>query len=532
MSPVLIVFALLLVVLVALAIKATHVIPQASVAIVERFGRYRRTLGAGLNIVVPFIDSIRNRIDLREQVVPLPPQPVITQDNLAATIDTVVYYQVTDPRPATYEVASYIQAIEQLTVTTLRNIIGGMDLEQTLTSREEINAALRGVLDETAGKWGVRVNRIQLKAIEPPTSILDSMERQMRADRDKRAAILQAEGARQSDILRAEGEKQAAILRAESDVAVAEIHRRAAHAAAPAPVPAQPVQPVQPVRHDPLLPGDPRRLGRYRLTARLGEGGMGTVYLGLSPGERRVAVKVVRADLAADPGFRRRFSREIDSVRRVGGFHTAQVVDASSDGEQPWLVTEYIPGPSLAAVLREHGALPARTVRTLALGVAEALEGIHACGIVHRDLKPGNIIIAETGARVIDFGIARALDATALTRTDYFVGTQGFLAPEQLTGAPLTPAVDAYAFGMVLGHACGAAPFPPGAALEPALRLLPADLSAIVGSCLSPDPAARPTPAQILERLGGGDGKPAGDWLPPAVRTMVDLHNLPTVTAG
>ncbi|MFE2549468.1 serine/threonine-protein kinase [Streptomyces sp. NPDC059355] len=243
-------------------------------------------------------------------------------------------------------------------------------------------------------------------------------------------------------------------MRAESDVAVAEIHRRTARPAAPAKAP------VRPVQHDPLLPGDPRRIGRYRLTARLGEGGMGTAYLGLSPGERRVAVKVVRADLAADPGFRKRFAREIDSVRRVGGFHTAQVVDASSEGEQPWLVTEYIPGPSLAAVLREYGALPARTVRTLALGVAEALEGIHARGIVHRDLKPGNIIIAETGARVIDFGIARAVDATALTRTDYFVGTQGFLAPEQLTGAPLTPAVDAYAFGMVLGHACGAAPIP------------------------------------------------------------------------
>ena len=164
----------------------------------ERFGRYTRTLNAGLNIVVPFIDTIRNRIDLREQVVPFPPQPVITQDNLVVNIDTVIYYQVTDARAATYEVASYIQAIEQLTVTTLRNIIGGMDLERTLTSREEINAALRGVLDEATGKWGIRVNRVELKAIEPPTSIQDSMEKQMRADRDKRAAILTAEGIRQS----------------------------------------------------------------------------------------------------------------------------------------------------------------------------------------------------------------------------------------------------------------------------------------------------------------------------------------------
>ncbi|MFE2142403.1 serine/threonine-protein kinase [Streptomyces sp. NPDC059456] len=288
---------------------------------------------------------------------------------------------------------------------------------------------------------------------------------------------------------------------------------------------------LRPVRHDPLLPDDPREVGRYRLTARLGEGGMGTVYLGLSPGERRVAVKVVRADLAADPGFRQRFAREIDSVRRVGGFHTAQVVDASSEGERPWLVTEYIPGPSLQRVLDEHGALPTRTLRALALGVAEALEGIHACGIVHRDLKPGNVIIAESGARVIDFGIARAVGATALTRTDFLVGTRGFLAPEQLTGAPLTPAVDAYAFGMVLAHACGAAPFPPGARLEPALRTLPADLSAVVTACLSADPAARPTPAQILEHLGGGKDRGAGDWLPPAVRTLVGLHNMPTVDA-
>src|SRR5205085_5951460 len=183
--------------------------------IVERFGRYTRTLNAGLNIVVPFIDTIRNRIDLREQVVPFPPQPVITQDNLVVNIDTVIYYQVTDARAATYEVASYIQAIEQLTVTTLRNIIGGMDLERTLTSREEINAALRGVLDEATGKWGIRVNRVELKAIDPPGSIKDTMEKQMRADREKRAAILQAEGQKQSAILTAAGEKQAAVLRAE-----------------------------------------------------------------------------------------------------------------------------------------------------------------------------------------------------------------------------------------------------------------------------------------------------------------------------
>lgn len=221
MEPVIIVLIILVVLVFIALIKTIQVIPQASAAIVERFGRYTRTLNAGLNIVVPFIDTIRNRIDLREQVVPFPPQPVITQDNLVVNIDTVIYYQVTDARAATYEVASYIQAIEQLTVTTLRNIIGGMDLERTLTSREEINAALRGVLDEATGKWGIRVNRVELKAIEPPTSIQDSMEKQMRADRDKRAAILQAEGVRQSEILRAEGEKQSQILRAEGEAKAA-----------------------------------------------------------------------------------------------------------------------------------------------------------------------------------------------------------------------------------------------------------------------------------------------------------------------
>ena len=221
MQPVLIVLVILVVLAFIALIRTIQVIPQASAAIVERFGRYTRTLNAGLNIVVPFIDTIRNRIDLREQVVPFPPQPVITQDNLVVSIDTVIYYQVTDPRAATYEVASYIQAIEQLTVTTLRNIIGGMDLERTLTSREEINAALRGVLDEATGKWGIRVNRVELKAIDPPTSIQDSMEKQMRADRDKRAAILTAEGTKQAAILTAEGQKQADVLKAEGQAQAA-----------------------------------------------------------------------------------------------------------------------------------------------------------------------------------------------------------------------------------------------------------------------------------------------------------------------
>jgi regulator of protease activity HflC (stomatin/prohibitin superfamily) len=201
-------------VLVVLA-RTIRIVPQARAGVVERLGRYSRTLNAGLTIVVPFIDRIRDMVDLREQVVSFPPQPVITEDNLVVSIDTVIYFQVTDPRAATYEIANYIQAIEQLTVTTLRNVIGGMELEDTLTSRDDINQQLRGVLDEATGKWGIRVNRVELKAIDPPGTIKDAMEKQMRADRDKRAAILTAEGVKQSQILTAEGEKQSAILRAE-----------------------------------------------------------------------------------------------------------------------------------------------------------------------------------------------------------------------------------------------------------------------------------------------------------------------------
>jgi regulator of protease activity HflC (stomatin/prohibitin superfamily) len=195
--------------------RTIRIVPQARAGVVERLGRYSRTLTPGLSIVVPFVDRVRDMMDLREQVVSFEPQPVITEDNLVVSIDTVIYFQVTDAKAATYEIANYIQGIEQLTVTTLRNVIGGMALEKTLTSRDEINNQLRGVLDEATGKWGIRVNRVELKAIDPPASIKETMEKQMRADREKRAAILTAEGVKQSQILTAEGEKQSSILRAE-----------------------------------------------------------------------------------------------------------------------------------------------------------------------------------------------------------------------------------------------------------------------------------------------------------------------------
>jgi regulator of protease activity HflC (stomatin/prohibitin superfamily) len=221
MSPELIALIVVAIFVLLVVGRTVRIVPQARAGIVERFGRYNKTLTPGLNIVVPFVDRLRPLLDLREQVISFPPQPVITEDNLVVGIDTVLYFQVTDARAATYEIANYIQAIEQLTVTTLRNVAGGMDLEKTLTSREEINSQLRVVLDEATGKWGIKVNRVELKSIDPPASIKDSMEKQMRADRDKRAAILTAEGFKQSQILTAEGEKQSAILKAEGQAQAA-----------------------------------------------------------------------------------------------------------------------------------------------------------------------------------------------------------------------------------------------------------------------------------------------------------------------
>ena len=216
------IFVVVLLVVVAIFVivvifRSIRIIPQAYAGVVERLGRYQRTLSPGLNLLVPFIDRLRPLVDMREQVVSFPPQPVITEDNLVVSIDTVVYFQVTDARAATYEIANYLGAVEQLTTTTLRNVVGGLNLEEALTSRDEINGQLRVVLDEATGKWGIRVSRVELKAIDPPHSIQDSMEKQMRAERDRRAAILTAEGSKQSQILEAEGRRQAEILRAEGD---------------------------------------------------------------------------------------------------------------------------------------------------------------------------------------------------------------------------------------------------------------------------------------------------------------------------
>ena len=209
---------LVIVLLIALVtVKTVRIVPQARARNVERLGRYRKTLEPGMNVIIPFIDRVKPLIDLREQVVSFLGQPVITEDNLVVKIDTVLFFQVTDPRAADYEIVNYIQAIEQLTATMLRSVIGSMDLEVTLTSRDKINTMLRGVLDDASGKWGIRVTRVEIKAIDPPKSVIDAMEKQMRAEREKRAAILTAEGVRQAQILTADGDKQGNVLRAEGE---------------------------------------------------------------------------------------------------------------------------------------------------------------------------------------------------------------------------------------------------------------------------------------------------------------------------
>ncbi|MFC8870008.1 SPFH domain-containing protein [Streptomyces sp. NPDC057148] len=240
MDPVVIPILVAALVVVFLVASTVRIVPQARRYNVERFGRYRRTLQPGLNLVVPVADRINTKLDVREQVYSSDPRPVITEDNLVVNIDTVLYYQITDPRAAAYEVADYLQAIDQLTVTTLRNVIGSMDLEETLTSREEINSRLRAVLDDATGKWGIRVNRVEIKAIDPPHTIKEAMEKQMRAERDKRAAILHAEGERQAkiltaegtrqkDILEAQGTQQAMILRADGEAKAVELVFQAVH---------------------------------------------------------------------------------------------------------------------------------------------------------------------------------------------------------------------------------------------------------------------------------------------------------------
>ena len=276
-----------------------------------------------------------------------------------------------------------------------------------------------------------------------------------------------------------------------------------------------------------LQPEDPQLIGPYRLRGRLGTGGMGRVYLGLSPGGRAAAVKVIRADLAQDPEFRARFRREIAVARKVSGLFTAPVIDAGLDGSVPWLATAYVPGPSLAEAVSQHGPLPLRSVLALAAGLAEGLNAIHAAGVVHRDLKPANVLLAEDGPRVIDFGISRAVEASALTHTGLVVGSPGFMSPEQAEGREVGPPSDIFSLGAVLAFAAtGEGPFGTGSTpalvyrvvhARPNLDYLPAQVRPLVERCLAKDPAQRPTAAQLL----AGAAYPATGWLPePVTRTF------------
>lgn len=282
---------------------------------------------------------------------------------------------------------------------------------------------------------------------------------------------------------------------------------------------------------DPLQPGDPRHVGKYRLLGRLGEGGMGQVFFGRSPGGRPVAVKLIRYEYAHRERFRARFAREVEAARRVGGFHTALVVDADSDADPPWMATAYIPGPSLHGAVTQHGPLGAQAVRTLGAGLAEGLAAIHACGLVHRDLKPGNVILAADGPRIIDFGIAGTVDAGKITVTGAVLGTYAYMAPEQVNGHPAEPASDVFALGAVLGFAAtGRSPFD-GETIAAILHRItgePPDLPGtaverehrdLIAACLAKDPAARPSLTEVLDRLAGP--WPSGGWLPPAVMEMI-----------
>jgi hypothetical protein len=282
------------------------------------------------------------------------------------------------------------------------------------------------------------------------------------------------------------------------------------------------------MKHE-LRPGDPELIGPYRLRGRLGTGGMGRVYLGLSPGGRAAAIKVIRSELAQDPEFRARFRREVAVARQVSGLYTAPVLDADADGPEPWLATAYVPGPSLADAVSQHGPLPAPSVLMLAAGLAEALSAIHSAGVVHRDLKPANVLLADDGPRVIDFGISRAAEGSSLTHTGLVVGSPGFMSPEQAEGREVGPPSDIFSLGAVLAFAAtGRGPFGSGSTPAlvyrvvhdvPQLDLVPAEIRPLIERCLAKDPAGRPTAAGLL--AGAALGVPGQDWLPePVTRTF------------
>ncbi|HEV2244246.1 MAG TPA: protein kinase [Streptosporangiaceae bacterium] len=289
-----------------------------------------------------------------------------------------------------------------------------------------------------------------------------------------------------------------------------------------------------------LQSGDPRSVGPYRLLGRLGSGGMGQVFLGRSAGGRLVAVKVIRPDLAGEPGFRARFAREVGAARNVSGLFTALVVDADVEGPMPWLATAYVPGPSLSEAVASQGPLPVDSVLALAAGLAEGLEAIHAAGVVHRDLKPSNVLLADDGPRVIDFGISRAAESTMLTQSGTVIGSPGFMSPEQATAGEIGPPSDVFSLGAVLTFAAtGEGPFGTGSIpamiyrvvhTPPDTASLPARIRPVIERCLAKEPRDRPTPGDLLAELGAG--QLAADWLPPPLTEVVSRYASPGLAAA
>jgi regulator of protease activity HflC (stomatin/prohibitin superfamily) len=349
-------------------VRSVRIIPQARARNVERFGRYRKTLEPGMNFIIPFVDRVKTQIDLREQVVSFNGQPVITEDNLVVLIDTVLFFQVTDPKAADYEIVNYIGAIEQLTATMLRSVIGSMDLEQTLTSRDKINTALRGVLDDASGKWGIRVTRVEIKAIDPPKSVKEAMEKQMKAEREKRAAILTAEGVRQSKILTAEGDKQSEILRAEGDKAGSVLRAEGQ---------AQAISQVFQAIHtnDP----DPKLLAyQYLQTLPQIAAGPGNTFW-VIPGEVTSALKAVTSAFTGD-------------AAPVEGFPSSPVRQQRADGASPAAAMDSGGADAAAAAL---AAVPSAAAAALA---ALAPMAIPPQQEPARDDAPGVVATADIAA--------------------------------------------------------------------------------------------------------------------------------------
>ncbi|GAA2080028.1 protein kinase domain-containing protein [Actinomadura alba] len=484
--------------------RSVRVVPQSKAHIVERFGRHHRTLTAGLSMVIPFADQIYYRVDLREQVIAFPPQPVTTSDNVVVNTETVVYFQVVDPTAAVYEVANHVAALEQLTIVTLRKIGGAMDLQRMLSSREDIDVRLRDVLDQAGGKWGVQVNRAELKALDPPAAIQSASERLLSAQIDQRAATMRSEADRRAKML-LDGRREPR----GDDVQRGEV-----------------------TAGTPLRIGDPERVGPYRLIERLGMGGQGVVYLGENDSNERVAVKVLRDELAAESQVLERFARELSAARRVTPFCIAQVVDADLSANPPYIASEYVTGLSLQQTVAQTGARQGPALHRLAVATAAALAAIHEAGVVHRDLKPGNVLLGPDGPRVIDFGIARAFEEATSTLTIGAIGTPAYMAPEQVSEKRVEPAADVFAWGCVMVYAATGRP-PFGTDRIPAIfhRILhePPDLGdlasplrELVDSCLSKDPERRPSAQDLLLRLLGRRTETAGTTAATKVGDLIE----------